>query len=65
MLDWPGIPSAYITPRDDRATNPDWQRTAARDRMGVEAVEIDGGHSPMLSRPAELAEMLHELAGVG
>ena len=65
LLDWPGIPSAYITPRDDRATNPDWQRTAARDRLGVEAVEIDGGHSPMLTRPAELAEILHELAGVG
>ena len=44
--------------------NPAWELTAARDRLGVEAVEIDGGHSPMLSRPVVLAEVLHELAVV-
>ena len=59
---WPDVPSAYIACRDDRATNPAWQLTAARERLGVEAVEIDGGHSPMLSRPAELVDALHELS---
>jgi pimeloyl-ACP methyl ester carboxylesterase len=59
---WPAVPSAYISCRDDRATNPDWERSAARDRLGVEPVELDGGHSPMLSRPAELAEVLDRLA---
>jgi len=47
--------------RDDRAINPDWVRTAARVRLGTEAVEIDGGHSPHLSRPAELAALLDSL----
>ena len=62
---WPDVPSSYIACRDDRATNPAWELTAARERLGVEAVEIDGAHSPMLSRPAELAEVLHELSVAG
>jgi pimeloyl-ACP methyl ester carboxylesterase len=59
---WPDVPSAYIACRDDHATNPAWQLAAARDRLGVEATELDGGHSPMLSRPDELVEVLDRLA---
>ncbi|MGZ6312058.1 MAG: alpha/beta fold hydrolase [Candidatus Limnocylindrales bacterium] len=59
---WPDVKSEYIVCRDDRASNPDWGRTAARDRLGVAATEIDGSHSPMFSRPEELAVMLDELA---
>ena len=59
---WPDAPSAYIVCRDDRAFNPDWGRQAARDRLGVQAVELDGGHSPFLTRPAELARVLDTLA---
>jgi pimeloyl-ACP methyl ester carboxylesterase len=55
---WPDVPSAYIVCRDDHATNPDWARQAARERLGVEPLEIDGGHSPFLTRPAELAVLL-------
>jgi len=29
-----------------------------RERLGIEPDEIDGGHTPALSRPAELAERL-------
>ena len=61
---WPDVPSAYVACRDDHATNPVWQLSAARERLGVEAVEIDGGHSPMLTRPAELAELLDALSAV-
>lgn len=60
---WPAAtPAGSIVCRDDHAINPDWVRTAARDRLGVEAVEIDGDHSPMLSRPDELAGVLDRLA---
>jgi pimeloyl-ACP methyl ester carboxylesterase len=62
MVAWPDVPSAYIACREDRAMNPAWQRIAARERLGVEAVEIDGGHTPMLTRPTELAEVLDGLA---
>jgi hypothetical protein len=29
-----------------------------RERLGIEADEIDGGHMPYVSRPRELAERL-------
>lgn len=59
---WPAVPSSYVACRDDHATNPAWQLQAATERLGVEPVILDGGHSPMLSRPAELAEVLDRLA---
>jgi pimeloyl-ACP methyl ester carboxylesterase len=55
---WPEVPVASIVCRADRAVNIEWARAAARDRLGVEAVELDGGHSPFLTRPAELAGVL-------
>ena len=58
---WPDVRSDYIVCRDDHASNPAWGRLAARDRLGVTAIEIDGGHSPMLSRPTELARLLDDL----
>ena len=58
---WPDVDSRSIVCRDDRAINPDWVRTAARERLGVEAVEIDGGHSPFLTRPAELARLIDSM----
>ena len=61
LLGWPDVPSDYIVCRHDRAINPAWGRQAAVQRLGVEPVEIDGGHSPMLTRPAELARLLNQL----
>jgi pimeloyl-ACP methyl ester carboxylesterase len=60
---WPSVASDSIVCRDDRALNPDWVRDAARRRLGVEAVEIDGGHSPFMTRPAELAGVIDALIG--
>jgi pimeloyl-ACP methyl ester carboxylesterase len=62
LVEWPDVPRASIVCREDRAINPDWVRDAARERLGVEAVELAGGHSPFLSRPAELAKLLDSLA---
>ena len=62
---WPEVPVAAVVCTDDHAINPDWVRTAAQDRLGIEAREIDGGHSPFLSRPAELAELLDGLFADG
>lgn len=58
---WPDLPKEYIVCRNDHAINPDWARGAARDRLGVQPVEIDGGHSPFMTRPAELARILDSL----
>jgi len=58
---WPDVECRSIVCRDDRAINPAWVRAAARERLGVEAVEISGGHSPFLTRPVELALALDQL----
>jgi len=63
LVEWPPVPSWYIVLRDDRIVNPTWGREAARSRLGVEAVELPGGHCPLLSRPTDLARTLAELAG--
>ncbi|QXV62701.1 alpha/beta fold hydrolase [Amycolatopsis sp. TNS106] len=54
----PEIPSTVIVPTRDRTLRPEWMRRAARERLGVTAIEIDSGHCPQLSRPAELAAIL-------
>jgi pimeloyl-ACP methyl ester carboxylesterase len=58
---WPDVESRSIVCTDDHAINPDWVRDSARERLGTEAVAIDGGHSPFLTRPAELAQLLNSL----
>lgn len=55
---WPDVPSACIVGVDDRAVPRDWAVGAARRRLDVEAVEMEGGHSPFLARPKELARVL-------
>jgi Alpha/beta hydrolase family len=56
------LASVSIVARDDRALPPAWSRWAARERLGgLEPVEIEGGHFAMMSRPAELAELLVSL----
>lgn len=55
----PSIPSTYIVCRDDRYMNPERARKVARERLKAELIELPGSHSPMLSRPAELAAVLH------
>ena len=63
LLAWPDVERDYIVCRDDRAIDPDWGRGAARDRLGVRAIELDGGHSPFLTRPVELAAVLGTIIG--
>lgn len=62
LSSWPDVASDYVLCRDDRMTAPAWARHVARERLGVEPIEIPGGHSPMLSRPGHLAELLLGLA---
>lgn len=60
---WPDVPASYILCTGDRPLAAEWARRMARDRLGVEAIELPGGHSPMLSRPRHLAEVLSGLNG--
>ena len=58
---WPDVESRSIVCRADRAINPAWVRAAARERLGVEPIELDGGHAPFLTRPADLARILDSM----
>lgn len=55
---WPEVPSGYILCLEDSQVGADWARRAARERLGTTAVQLPGGHMPMYSRPAALADAL-------
>ena len=59
---WPDCEAEYIVCSDDHAVNPAWGRQAASERLNVTAHEIEGGHSPFLTRPSQLADMLDDMA---
>jgi hypothetical protein len=44
---------------------PSWARAHARERLGLEADEIDAGHYVTLSRPQELAAQLDAYTHAG
>jgi hypothetical protein len=55
-------PRSYVTAADDRLLDSAWHTDAARTVLGTEPVRLPGGHSPMLSRPRDLAGVLAEIA---
>jgi pimeloyl-ACP methyl ester carboxylesterase len=55
---WPDTPTRYLLCRDDRMLPASWARRHARERLRIEADEMDGGHYITLSRPGELADRL-------
>ena len=50
-----------VTARD-AAIDPDWQRRMAH-AYGARVIELDSGHSPFLTQPDELADLLDAIAG--
>jgi pimeloyl-ACP methyl ester carboxylesterase len=57
----PDIPKALVYTTDDEFFTPEWERFAARELLGVEAVELPGGHFPMIENPEALAEVFDRL----
>jgi pimeloyl-ACP methyl ester carboxylesterase len=55
---WPDVPTRVLIGRDDRIFPAAFQRRAARERLGLDADEMPGGHLVALSQPQELAERL-------
>jgi pimeloyl-ACP methyl ester carboxylesterase len=55
---WPEIPTRFVLCRNDRFFPARWLRPVVRDRLGIDADEIESGHCPALSRPHELAALL-------
>jgi pimeloyl-ACP methyl ester carboxylesterase len=58
----PDVPTALIYAAEDEFFDPDWERFMARELLGVEPVELPGGHFCMVEDPDGLAEVLDRLA---
>jgi pimeloyl-ACP methyl ester carboxylesterase len=65
LPDWPDVPTRVLLCRDDRLFPAPFLRRVARERLGITPEEIDGGHTPALSRPKELADRLETYATAG
>ena len=59
---WPDVATRFLLCRQDRLFPADWMRAVVRERLGITPDEIDSGHCPNLSRPAELAVRLEDYA---
>lgn len=55
---WPTVPTRVLVGRDDRFFPAEFQRRVARERLGISADEMPGGHLLALSQPAELSARL-------
>jgi pimeloyl-ACP methyl ester carboxylesterase len=55
---WPDIPIHAVAGRDDRFFPAEFQRRLAKDRLGIEADVLPGGHLIALAQPEPLARYL-------
>ena len=58
----PDVPTVLVYATDDEIFEPAWERFMARELLGIEPIEIPGGHFPMVEHPEALAELLDRLA---
>ena|GEM_PF-253095 len=55
---WPEVSCSSVVCKDERVLSPSWSRRVAKERLGIEPIELDGGHCPYVSRPSALADVL-------
>jgi pimeloyl-ACP methyl ester carboxylesterase len=58
----PSVPTALIYTTDDEFFNPAWGRYAATQILGIEPIELPGGHFPMQEQPDALCSALERVA---
>lgn len=58
---YPDIPIHAIVGADDNIVLKDRHSAMIRRRVGVEPVELPGGHCPFVARPRVLAEVMHQM----
>jgi pimeloyl-ACP methyl ester carboxylesterase len=58
----PDVETVLVYAAEDEFFNPEWQRFMSRELLGVEPIEIPGGHFPMAEDPESLADLLDRLA---
>jgi hypothetical protein len=62
FVGWPAVPTRVLVGRDDRFLAAGFQRRVARERLGISADDMPGGHLVALSQPEELTDRLDRYA---
>ncbi|MFA7323594.1 MAG: alpha/beta hydrolase, partial [Candidatus Nanopelagicales bacterium] len=62
VWDWPDLPTLVVGCTDDHLTAPEPMRQAAASLDSADYIELACDHSPMLSAPRELADLLIRFA---
>jgi pimeloyl-ACP methyl ester carboxylesterase len=60
----PDVPVALLYASGDEFFEPDFERFMARELLGIDPIELEGGHFPMIEDPSGLATLLDRLVGV-
>lgn len=55
---WPDVPTRVLAAAEDRFFPLEFQRRVARERLGITADEVSGGHLVALSHPVDLVDRL-------
>ncbi|NUR70344.1 MAG: alpha/beta hydrolase [Hamadaea sp.] len=63
LSSWPDVPTTFLQGVDDRFFPLEFQRRLVRRRLGLDVVEIPGGHLGALSCPESLANHLTKWSG--
>jgi pimeloyl-ACP methyl ester carboxylesterase len=61
VSNWHEVKSTMVYASGDRVINPKYSEYIAR-ALGMEAIELATGHCPFLSQPAELSDLLDDIA---
>ncbi len=63
LSEHPDLPTVLLYAADDELFEPEWERFMARELLGIEPIEIPGGHFPMVEDPSGLSDLLDRFAG--
>ncbi len=62
LTELPDVPTALVYATDDEFFEPAFERFVARELLGVDPIEVSGGHFQMVEEPDRLATLLDRLA---
>jgi pimeloyl-ACP methyl ester carboxylesterase len=65
LAEHPDVPTALVYAVDDEIFQPEWERFMASELLGIDPIEISGGHFPMVEDPEALTDLLDRLAQRG